>query len=126
MNPQVVLYSLFGPFLLWPVEYFFPYPFIVEELFKCVLVWFGGKNVKSFVLAGVAFAFTETVFYILNINARGSLILMIVRLISTSLLHSTTFLIIYLSARKNKKLIAGGFIASALIHYLYNLYIPTY
>jgi hypothetical protein len=126
MDPQVILYSLFGPFLLWPVEYFFPYPYIVEELFKCLVVWFGSKSAKSFIFAGVVFAFTETVFYVLNVNARGSLVLMLVRFISTSLLHSTTFLIIYLSAKRNKKYIAVGFIVSALIHYLYNLYVPGY
>ena len=120
---MTILYSIFGPFLVWPIEYFFPYPYIIEELFKCVVVWFGEKRALIYVYAGLAFAFTETVFYVLNINKSGSLGFMALRFISGSLLHSSTFFIIYLTNKKSKKLIPVGFLVSATIHYFYNLFI---
>jgi hypothetical protein len=127
MDPAVILYSLFGPFLVWPLEYFLPYPYIIEELFKSVLVlFFAKKSAKSFIFAGIAFALTETVFYSFNINAYGSVGLLFTRFILTACLHSLTFLIIFWFAKKSKGLIVFGFIVSALIHYLYNRYIPAY
>lgn len=120
------LYSVFGPFLVWPIEYFLPYPYIIEELFKCVVVWFGEKNAKTYIYAGLAFAFTETVLYSIGINAFGRISYIAVRLITSGILHTVTFLIIYFSAKKDKRFISTGFLTAALIHYLYNIYIPTY
>ena len=120
---MTILYSVFGPFLVWPIEYFFPYPYIVEELFKSFVVWFGDKKALTYVYAGLAFAATETVFYAVNINLSGSLSLMAVRFVTSGLLHSLTFLVIFFVYRKNKNLIPLGFLFATLIHYLYNLYI---
>jgi len=116
---MAVLYSLFGPFLIWPVEHFLPYPYIIEELFKALVVFFvHERSAKIFIMAGVVFALTET--YSLNINAFGHLSLIFVRLITSSILHSLTFLIIYWSSIKSKKLIPLGFALSVLIHFVYN------
>jgi hypothetical protein len=123
MDPQTVLFSVFGPFLVWPLEYLFPYPFIVEEIFKAIVVWFGPKNIKAYIVAGILFALSETILYVFNINASGNTQLMLIRFVTTSLLHSGTFALIYLSSRSNKKLIFLGLTASILIHYLYNIYI---
>lgn len=125
MDPFVILYSLFGPFLVWPIEYILPYPYIVEEFFKLLVVKFTNGNTKSYILAGVLFALTETVFYSFNINLFGNLSLFFVRFTATSLLHATTFLIIFKLSKKENGLILG-FLVSVLIHYLYNRYIPMY
>jgi len=71
MDPLVILYSLVGPFLLWPLEYFLPYPYIIEELFKVFVVKFTNSNAKSYILAGILFALTETILYSFNINLFG-------------------------------------------------------
>jgi hypothetical protein len=126
MDPYLVLLALFGPFLVWPVEHFLPYPYIIEELFKVFVVLQGGKGYKGYITAGVLFALTETVLYTINVNTTGTLGFMITRFISTSLLHTITFLIIYWFGSKSKKLIVVGFIFSALIHFLYNKYIPAF
>lgn len=126
MDPFWIIYSLFGPFLLWPVEYYLPYPYIIEELFKAVVVWFGPKKASAYILAGTLFALTETVLYSINVNITTSLGFMFVRFALTSVLHSITFLIIYWFAKRNKKLIVVGFILAALIHFLYNQYAPVY
>jgi len=125
MDPLVILYSLFGPFLVWPLEYFLPYPYVIEELFKVVVVKFTKSNFKSYILAGIAFALTETILYSFNINLFGRISLFFIRFIATSLLHSVTFLIIFKLSQKKNGLITG-FLISALIHYLYNRYIPIY
>jgi RsiW-degrading membrane proteinase PrsW (M82 family) len=118
-----ILYSVFGPFLLWPVEYFLPYPYVIEELFKCVVVWFGEKNALIYLLSGFAFALTETILYTLNANTAGSIGYLIIRFATTGVLHSATFLIIYATYKRSKKLIPVGFLVSMTLHYLYNLYI---
>ena len=125
MDPLVILYSLVGPFLLWPLEYFLPYPYIIEELFKVFVVKFTNSNAKSYILAGILFALTETILYSFNIKLFGRIGLFFVRFISTSLLHSITFLIIYKMSQKKNGIIFG-FLISALIHFLYNRYIPIY
>lgn len=127
MDLNLVLYSVFGPFLVWGVEYFLPYPYIIEELFKTILVYFfPQKSFKTYIYAGISFALTETVLYSFNVNAFGSIGLLFTRLLSTSLLHSFTFLIIYWSTKKDRRLIVVGFVISVLIHFLYNKYIPAY
>lgn len=126
MDPLIVLYSLFGPFLVWPLEYYIPYPFIIEELFKAVVVWFGPKKAKVYIIAGVLFASTETVLYTINVTITGTIGYMLTRFVTSSLLHIATFLIIYSSSRLDKRLIVVGFILSALIHFLYNKFIPSY
>ena len=120
---MAILYSIVGPFLVWPVEYFLPYPYIIEELFKCIVVWFGEKRALIYIYSGIAFALTETVLYTINVNMTGSLSYLVIRFITSSLLHSITFLIIFFAYKKSKKLMPVGFLASMLVHYLYNLYI---
>ena len=124
---MIALYCIFAPFIVWPFELFFPYPFIVEELAKTLIVFFALKSkgsfpqfLKTFILAGVLFAFSETVLYLININLLGKISLLFVRFLSTSLLHSLTFVVIAAIGFKNKKLLWLGFFLAALIHYLYN------
>ncbi len=127
MDLTIVLFALIGPFLVWPVEYFLPYPFIVEELFKAILVFlFPQKSYKPILLSGIPFAITETALYSFNIINYGSIGLFFTRLFLTSTLHSVTFLTIYLFNKKDKRLIVIGLTISILIHYLYNRYIPIY
>lgn len=124
---MIALYSIFAPFLVWPFELFFPYPFIVEELAKTVIVFFSLKTkgtfsqfLKTFILAGVLFALSETVLYLININFLGKISLIFTRFLATSLLHSFTFSVIAAIGFRNKKLLWLGFLIAAAIHYLYN------
>ena len=112
-----VLYSFLGPFLVWPLEIFSPYPYLVEEIFKASVVWFGPKNLKLYFVSGIAFAFSETVLYTMNSYFSPT------RLLITSLLHSTTFLIIYISTIKDRRLIFIGLIISIFVHYVYNSFL---
>lgn len=126
MDPLVILYSLFGPFLVWPFEYLLPNPHIIEELFKYIVVKWTNGNLKSYIYGGIVFALSETVLYSININASGNINLILVRFILTSLLHSTTFVIIYYFSKKKGFLKLTGLVFAILIHFLYNRYIPSY
>ena len=128
------LYALFAPILVWPVELLFPYPYIVEELIKAVIVFFSERDstasssskIKLYILAGVFFALSETVLYILNFSAVGRLDYLLIRFVLTSFLHTTTFLVMYASTYKNLKWLPLGFILAVLIHYIFNLVLTNY
>lgn len=125
MDPFAIITSLFGPFLLWPLEYLFPYPYILEEVAKAFIILGTAERSKSeyktYFVCGILFALTETVLYSININLFGRLSLLFVRLATSSALHSLTFLIIYWFYRR--KMIIPGILLAGLIHFLYNFFI---
>lgn len=113
------------PFLAWPIEYFIGMPFLVEEIFKAVVVWFLpklslGQKVITIVICGILFAFSESIFYLFNITDSHQYLQ---RLALTVPLHVITWLVIVLSAHKNKKLVLVGLFLAIGVHYFYNLYV---
>jgi RsiW-degrading membrane proteinase PrsW (M82 family) len=123
------LFALIAPFVVWPIELILPYPHIIEELAKAVLVFTlldlpeHFTKIKLAILIGVLFAFSESVLYLFNIQLVGSVQTYFIRLLVTVPLHVITTLIILLPALKNKKLIIVGVVFASLVHYLFNLYI---
>lgn len=129
MNLTATLIALFGPFIVWPFEFFIPHPFVIEELFKFILVKTIIKNtpdysdgLKTAFVSGVLFTVSETVLYILKINTYGDISLLLTRFISTGTLHTATFIIIFVATKKKHYWILG-ILTAMLLHYLYNLYI---
>lgn len=112
-----------APFILWPVELLFPYPYIWEEIYKLGLVVLAKKEkpparrqvLKSVLLLGLVFSFSENIFYLFNTFQLNSWEFFIKRLILTSLLHTSTCLIL--------AYIPLGLVFSILIHYFYNRWI---
>lgn len=123
------LFALIAPFVVWPIELILPYPHIIEELAKAVLVFTlldlpdRLEKIKLAILIGVLFAFSESVLYLFNIQLVGNIQTYFVRLLVTVPLHVITTLIILLPSLKNKKLIIVGVILASLVHYLFNLHI---
>jgi RsiW-degrading membrane proteinase PrsW (M82 family) len=123
------LLALIAPFVVWPIELILPYPHIIEELAKAILVFTllnlpeRLTKIKLAILIGVLFAFSESVLYLFNIQLVGSIQTYFVRLLVTIPLHVITTLIILLPALKNKKLIIVGAIFASFVHYLFNYYI---
>ncbi len=123
------LLALIAPFVVWPIELILPYPYIIEELAKAILVFTllnlpeRLTKIKLAILIGVLFAFSESVLYLFNIQLVGNIQTYFIRLLVTIPLHVITTLIILLPALKNKKLIIVGVIFASLVHYLFNLYI---
>lgn len=123
------LMALMAPFLVWPIEFYLPYPYIIEELVKVIFVLFIikeskiSKQIQLGLIIGVLFALSETVFYLFNFFQQTSLLPLILRLFLTSILHSLTIMVILISTFVNKKLLVFGLLFAILIHYLYNFYI---
>lgn len=116
--------SLITPFILWPIELVFPYPFIVEEIAKLLIVFPLAKNAKKHLLLygisiGILFAMSESVIYSMN-AAYGSPNYIFLRLLTTSILHATTAVIILFSAKRGRILLGIGLVIAMVIHYLYN------
>lgn len=132
MDLMLPVISMALPFLLWPIEYFLPYPFFVEEIAKAVLVYFALREfedkerlIKVVVLMGVLFAFSESVFYIFNITLVGNIGTYFQRIALTTVLHTATFLVILFPSLKKRKVSAVGVILAMVIHFLYNFLIPA-
>jgi RsiW-degrading membrane proteinase PrsW (M82 family) len=117
------------PFFCWILERFLPYPYLVEELAKALLVYFLIKKDRhswyQAIIAGVFFALTETVFYTFNLYASGNTSFMAVRLLTTSLLHSLTYLTITFFYVKGNRYFVIGIILAILIHIYYNQYLAV-
>lgn len=117
------------PFIIWPIELFLPFPYIIEEIAKGILVLFvinlpdKSTQIKLVLASAAIFTLSETVLYSLNIALVGDLSTLLTRFILTNLLHSLTMLIILISSFKHKWLMPTGVAAAVLIHYFYNLII---
>jgi len=113
---------------LWPIEFFLPYPHIIEELAKYFLA-LNIKDLKSKspytlgLLSGITFAFSETIFYLTKIATLGSLSTLVVRLILTFILHSTTIITMIWFCRAGKSFALAGLIVAIIIHYFYNNFV---
>ena len=131
MFTVVPLIAAIAPFVIWPIELLFPYPYIIEEIVKGILIVsvldLHGRviQVRIVLASAILFALSETVLYILNIALVGNFSTLITRFTLTALLHSLTMLIILISAFKHKWLIPAGIAAAMLIHYLFNMAIPN-
>lgn len=121
------LFAAISPFFLWPIEFIAPYPHIIEELAKAILVWFiikipsTGSRVRLAIASGVLFALSESIFYIININLVGNIQTLVQRLALTISLHVLTILIMLYFFSKDRRLIPVGLILAMLAHLSYNL-----
>ena len=123
------LFAAIAPFIIWPIERLFPYPFFVEELVKAFLVLpltdldnFRNKIEFSIVI-GLLFTLSESVLYIFNIQEVGNLGVFLVRILLTFPLHTGTVLIMIAFSLKKKLLIIPGLVCAIVIHILFNYFI---
>lgn len=126
MGLLVPLFAAITPFILWPIEIILPYPYIVEEISKAILIFFllklpNREKILGTIMIGFLFSFSETVLYLFNVFSVGSLQTLLLRFIFTTPMHILTSLIILSSALINKNLIILGVIIAALVHYIFNL-----
>ena len=129
---QIILFSLFLPYLLWPIERILPYPHIIEEAAKAgVILYLLNQDLKKrdkitlSLLIGVAFGLTEGIFYIGNILMVGNLNTFALRLIITIPFHALTSFVILFPAFYKKYLIVAGLIAAVFLHYFFNLIVAA-
>ena|SRR4030042_2083256 len=118
--------TLIAPLLLIPIEKIFPYPHIIEEIFKAILVLFILKippknfQIKLALFIGFLFAFSENFFYLPNFIESGNLGLFFQRFALASSLHILTILIILIPSQKRRYLIFPATIFAMVAHYFYN------
>lgn len=127
----IIFTALSAPFLLLPVEIVFPYPHIVEELFKLmIVVWLlklddeseRGVNWLWSVVVGLLFGVSETMFFVFDAFAAGSFSSLVGRLMFTVPMHALTTTIMYIIGRRSKGLIVLGLIIGVVVHYVFNRY----
>ena len=129
MGVLAPLFALIAPFIVWPIEFLLPYPYVVEEIVKGFLVYLlldvkeTSTKIKTAIAVGVLFSFSETVLYLFNFFAVGYLPFFFKRLLYTVPLHVITVLVILFPALKDKRLIVVGVILSGVLHFLYNKFI---
>jgi RsiW-degrading membrane proteinase PrsW (M82 family) len=128
----IPLYAVILPFIVWPIEIFLPYPYLIEEIAKGILIYFISQNKikysKRVFLAlsvGILFTLSESILYLFNIYYSRNLSLFFERLLFTGILHTLTSFVIFFSIRKQKYFLVLGILIAIIIHYLYNLYIPN-
>ena len=119
----IALFAVFGPLFVLPVELVLPYPYVIEELFNCILIIIilveTKKRVTAIrmaILVGVLFSITETVLYIYNIALVGQPGDLVLRLILTAILHVATCLIMLVFGFINRWLIFVGLGLAILLH----------
>jgi hypothetical protein len=130
MIETLPLFALAAPFIIWPIETFLPYPYIVEELFKLFFVFNINKEEKHFefkikftVLVCALFGVSESIFYLFDIFISGSILDFIERLLITVPMHIITGLVMILGINKGKIGLVIGFISAVCIHFIFNLLI---
>lgn len=116
----LTILCLFAPFPLWLIEIFLPYPYIIEELFKFFVVKYTPKkNIWYFPLIfGLIFSLSETVLYLINFFALGNFSALPLRLITTTLLHTSLFFLQYYSRHSRFRYFT--LILAIILHFLYN------
>ena len=125
----IVLFGAILPFILWPIEYFLPFPYLIEEAAKGVFAYLIIRMVERplqwriAALFGLLFALSESVFYIFNILLVGTSITYFERLALTIPLHAGTMVLILLFGQKKREFIPIGVLIAVIIHYYFNLFV---
>lgn len=119
---MIYILSLVGPFILLLVEKLLPYPFVIEEIYKFLLIA-NNKQLKTInvLLAGVLFSLSEAIFYFMNPIYQNNLGKILTRLIAVTPMHLTTMLVMFYFMRKNKTTYKYiGLLPAILIHLSFN------
>lgn len=125
-----LLLSFSAPLFLIPIEKIFPYPHLIEEPVKLLVVCLANKNSRFqfkkslfFVfLLSLSFTLSESLFYLVNFQILGNFLPFFERIFLTLVLHSLTFFLLFLFYNKNKPVFTfTGLILSILLHFFYNL-----
>jgi hypothetical protein len=118
--------ALIAPLILLPIEKIVSYPYILEEIFKVIMVFLiltiHGKpfQIKLAIFLAFFFAFSENFFYLSNPTLYGSPVIFIERFFLVSILHIFTVLIILIPSQKYRFLIFPSMLLAMFIHYFYN------
>lgn len=124
----IPLLSFFGPLPIMVLEWIIPFPSVIEEFFSVLIVVFILKEEKKIkrklinlvILSGILFSISESFLYLTNILALGNMKLFFVRLIFTTLIHTSNIIFIYLLGKRGVYWLIVSVVIAILMHYLYN------
>lgn len=122
----VCLASLILPLIFIPVEKIIPYPYVIEEITKAILILTilkASKHQNQLTLTLIVaflFALSENIFYSTNFIADGTLYNFWQRFLLTTSLHILTAIIILLPSQRKFSLIFPATLLAIITHYLYN------
>lgn len=122
----IIISSLIAPLILMPFGSFLPFPYILEEIAKAIILIFILKipgvatQSKIVIASALLFSLSESLFFFANAFAGGYSVLFTEKLITTFSLHTTTFLILYLPTLINKRLLIITLPIAIYIHFLFN------
>lgn len=117
--------ALAAPFFVWPVEMLLPYPHIVEEIVKLLLVAKPAKDGGGWLLGagiGFLFALSETMLYVVNAIILGNFGVLGMRLLLTVPMHVLTTILIYLGVRKGGLGTMVGLGLGMGLHWTFNMW----
>jgi len=119
------LVSSLSVFPIWIIEQFLPYPWLVEESIKWIIIILLAKQrpknaIWIVVLAGLSFGATEAVFYQIDNLVSLSSQNIVLRFFLTVPMHIITFVIMYLGISKNKLTAILSVLVAFGIHFLFN------
>lgn len=114
---MLILWMAILPMILWFVELVLPFPAVIEELAKALVVYRAGSWKQAGGL-GLVFGLSEAWLFLINANQLGSLFSFWQRLLLTVPMHGLTAV---LMVRFGKP----GLVLAILIHYLFNLKIAS-
>lgn len=122
----ILIFSLISPVLIIPIAKLLPYPYIVEEVFKAIVVLMVLKvskvslHWKLLIISGLVFSLSESILYLGSVFGNGHSLLFAKKLLSTTFLHVVTLFIIYTPTLINRRLIGLGLLLAMYIHFLFN------
>jgi len=126
------LFALGAPLLAWPLEVLLPYPALIEEPLKALIIFIGidprstaTSRMRLAAIVGVLFAFSESVLYLFSFLQFGVFFRFPQRLLYTIPLHVLTSLLIALPSPSWRRIVAFGIPPAMLIHFLYNHYLAS-
>lgn len=123
-----LILALTLPLVLLPIEHFFNYPYVIEELVKFLaicLIILPSKDTKNnylifAIFVGILFTISESMLYLADFISFGTVMIFPKRLFVTGILHISTCALMYILGRKKLWLLIPGLMISILIHYYFN------
>ncbi len=114
---MLILWMAILPMILWFVELILPFPVLLEELAKALVVY-RAANWKQAAGLGLVFGLGEAILFLVNANWLGSLGPIWQRLLLTVPMHGLTAAVMVAFGKP-------GLILAVLIHALFNLKIAS-
>lgn len=109
------------------LESFLPYPYLVEEFIKAILIFpltrKRGKYIYLAILIGFFFGLSEAFLYSFNLFLVSSFEFLILRIFSSMFLHTITSIVFYYISRLHKYSFVLALITTIVIHFGYNYYL---